>query len=55
MFRDPKLGSKSPNGMLKFDMKMTRQIDLVLHYLANECCNLTNFSMKLQFEKNSSK
>ena len=55
MFRDPKLGPKSPNGMLKFDMKMTRQIDLVLHYLANECCNLTNFSMKLQFENNSSK
>ena len=54
MFRDPKLGPKSPNGMLKFDMKMTRHIDLVLHYLAPDFCNLTDFSKKLHFENNSS-
>ena len=38
--------------MLQFDefsklncnLKITRQIDLVLHYFAYECCNLTNFS-----------
>ena len=28
---------------LNCNLKITRQIDLVLHYLAYECCNLTNF------------
>ena len=31
-------------------MKITRQIDLVLHFLAYEWCNLTNFSIKIAIE-----
>ena len=35
-------------------MEKTRQIDLVLHYLAYDCCNLTNFpSEKKNFDKMS--
>ena len=29
---------------VKNSEEKTRRIDLVLHYLADECCNLTNFS-----------
>ena len=28
---------------IQIEKKKTRQIDLVLHYLAYECCDLTNF------------
>ena len=29
-----------------YNLKITRQIDLVLRYLANDGCNLTNFVSK---------
>ena len=46
---------KVSGGKLQFDeifmwncnLKIIRQIDLVLYYLAYECCNLTNFSCEI--------
>ena len=40
---------KKPNNFdirndANYNLKITRQIDLVLRYLAYECCDLTNFS-----------
>ena len=29
------------------NLKITRQIDLILHNLANDCCNLTDFSSEI--------
>ena len=29
------------------NLKITRQIDLILHNLAYDCCNLTNFSSEI--------
>ena len=31
-----------------YNLKITRQIDMVLRYLASECCNLTNFSSEIK-------
>ena len=50
---------KDENHLVQFDeflqwfwnSKITRQIKLVLHYLAFECCNLTNFSSDFGFRK----
>ena len=33
-----------------YNMKITRQIDLVLRYFTNEWCDLTNFQVDLEFE-----
>ena len=33
------------------NLKIPRQIDLVLQYLANDCCNLTNFSSEFVIRK----
>ena len=32
---------------LNYKFKITRQIEVVLHFLAYECCNLTNFSSEI--------
>ena len=38
-----------PKKLQNYNLKITRQIDLVFRYLANKLCNLTNFSSKIEF------
>ena len=46
---DPPLFSEKQKFSNKIvnNLKITRQIDLGFHYVANDCCNLTNFSSEI--------